>query len=317
MEQEIALIFNPSAGRGKANRKRKKMEACLKAQHIPYKIFVTRSEAHLVQIATHAVHKYPVIVGAGGDTTLTIIAQQILRCKKGNTLGVISLGSVNDLAREIGVHKIEHACRAIKRGRSVALDVGVLKTGVHEDPFFFLGQASLGLGVEVNRYVDIWMGKHTLLARFYFMAQGLAAVGGFYDSYKRKTVPLNVDLKQAEGTTSLFSPFIIFTNTSINARAFRLSPLASPVDGLLDCCILNASTFPNFVNALIHIKRQTHVETNKMEIIRDKYFKIYAPHPIEIQADGEIFQTNGEIEISTLPRALKVIVNPEALHWMH
>ncbi|MFC2155493.1 diacylglycerol/lipid kinase family protein [Acidobacteriota bacterium] len=316
MDKEIALIFNPSAGRGKANRKRKKVEACLKAQHIPYEIFVTRSESHLVEIAAQVVQKFPVIVGAGGDTTLTIIAQQIFRYKKGNTLGVISLGSVNDLAREIGVHKIEHACRAIKRGRSIFLDVGVLKRGIQEDPFFFLGQASIGLGVEVNRYVEIWMEKHSFMSRFNSMAQGVAAVGGFYNSYKRKIVPLNVDLKQTEGTTSLFSPFIIFTNTSINAREFRLSPFASPVDGLLDCCIVNASTFPNFVNALIHVKRQTHLETNKVEIIQDKYFKIYAPHPIEIQADGEIFQSNGEIEISVLPRALQVIVNPESLHWM-
>jgi len=316
MNKKIALIFNPSAGRGKANRKRKKVEACLKAQHIPYEIFVTQSEAHLVKIATQVVHKFPVIVGAGGDTTLTIIAQQIFRYKKGNTLGVISLGSVNDLAREIGVHKIEHACRAIKRGRAVFLDVGVLKRGAQEDPFFFLGQASIGLGVEVNRYIEIWMDKHAFMSRFYTIAQKVAAVGGFYNSFKRKIVPLTVDLKQTEGTTSLFSPFIIFTNTSINAREFRLSPFASPVDGLLDCCILNASTFPDFVNALIHIKRQTHLETNKVEIIQDKYFKIHAPHPIEIQADGEIFQSNGEIEISTLPRALNVIINPESLHWV-
>lgn len=316
MSKEIALIFNPYAGRGKANRKRKKVEACLKAQKIPYKLFVTQSEAHLVEIAAQVVQKYPVIVGAGGDTTTTIIAQQIFRFKKNNILGVFGLGTINDLAREIGVIKIEHACRAIKRACSIALDVGVLKTDSERDPFFFLGQACLGLGVSVNRYVNLWMDRHTFMSRFYSVANRLAAVGAFYHSYKQKIVPLNLDLKQSEYTTSVFSPFIIFTNTSINAREFRLSPNASPVDGKLDCCILNASTFPNFLNALIHVKRQTHLEKNKVEIIQDKYFKIYSPRPIEIQADGEIFQTNGEIEISTLPRALNVIVNPGFKPWM-
>lgn len=315
MGKEIALIFNPSAGRGKANRKRKKVEACLKAQNIPYKLFVTKSEAHLVNIATQVVHKHPVIVGAGGDTTVTIIAQQVFRYKKGNVLGVIGLGSVNDLAREFGVLKIEHACRAIKRGYTMSLDVGVLKTGNHRPPFIFLGQASLGLGVEVNRYVENWMEKHSIMSRFYSMAQAIAAMGGFYYSYKHKTVPLTLSLQQKGGTTSISTPFVIFTNTSINAREFRLSPNASPVDGKLDCCILNAATFSHFINALIHVKRQTHLENKKIEVIQDAHFKVYAPHPIEIQADGEIFQTDGEIDISTLPRAIELIVSPDFKPW--
>lgn len=311
MEKEIAVIFNPSAGRGKAERKKNKVEANLKAQNIPYKLFVTRSEAHLVELAGRVVHEYPVIAGAGGDTTLALIAQQILRFGKGNILAAIGLGSVNDLAREIGVLKIEQACRAIKKARSVALDVGVLKTANQKEPFFFLGQASLGLGVAVNRYVELWMERHSFISRFFFVAQKLAAFSGFYNSFKQKIVPLNLDLKQQRSTTSVFTPFVIFANTSICAREFRLSPNASPVDGKLDCCIINASTFPNFINTIIHVKRQTHLEKKKIEVLQDDRFKIYCPHPIEIQADGEIFQSNGEIEISTLPRALKVIVNPD------
>lgn len=315
MRKEIALIFNPAAGRGKANRKRKKVEACLKAQNIPYKLFVTKSEDHLVNIATQAVHKYPVIVGAGGDTTVTIIARQVFRSKKGNMLGVIGLGSINDLAREFGVLDIEQACSAIKKGYTMSLDVGVLKTGNHRPPFIFLGQSSLGLGVEVNRYVENWMEKHSIMSRFHSMAQTIAAMEGFYYSYKSKAVPLTLSLQQKEGTTSISTPFIIFTNTSISGREFRLSPNASPVDGKLDCCILNAATFANFINALIHLKRKTHLEAKKFEVIQDTHFKVYAPHPIEIQADGEIFQSDGEIDISTLPRALKMIVSPDFKPW--
>jgi diacylglycerol kinase family enzyme len=54
-----------------------------------------------------------------------------------------------------------------------------------------------------------------------------------------------------------------------------------------------------------------------IEVIQDSNFRVFAPHPIEIQADGEIFQTDGDIEISTLPQALKIIVNPDFRPWMH
>ncbi len=311
MNRKIALIYNPAAGRGKALRKKKKVETYLKAQNIPYKLFVTQSEAHLVETTAHAVHSYPVIIGAGGDTTITLIANQILRYKKGNTLGIISLGSVNDLAREIGVLKLEHACYAIKKGRDLTIDVGVVNSSKMKEPFFFLVQASLGLGVAVNRYVEGWLNKHTFFSRFFFAAQPIAAMSGFYHSYKHKIVPVNLNLKQQEITSPIFSPFVIFSNTSIFAREFRLSPYASLIDGKLDCCVLNAATFPHFLNALIQVKRQTHLENKKVEVFQDNTFKVYAAEPLEIQVDGEIYQLDGEIEISIMPRALKLIVNPD------
>lgn len=310
MKKEIALIFNPSAGRGNAYRKKKKVEACLKTQNIPYKLFLTKSEDHLIETAARVVHKYPVIVGAGGDTTITLIATQVLRFKKGNKLGIISLGTVNDLAREMGVHKLVSACRAIKTGRSMAMDVGVLKFGNQKGSFYFLCQACLGLGVAVNRYHHSWVEKHSFISRFSFMAQGIAALGGFYHSYKQKIVPVSLDLEQQESTTSVRTPFLIFTNTSISGGRLRISPFASPFDGKLDCCILNALSLPSLLILFTRFNLQKQPESKKVEILQDKDFKIYSPHPLDIQADGEVFQTNGEIEISTLPRALNIIVDP-------
>lgn len=310
MKKEIALIFNPAAGRGKASRGKKKMEACLKAQNITYKLFFTKSEDHLIETAARVVHEYPVIVGAGGDTTIAIIAAQILRFKKGNKLGIISLGTTNDLAREIGVHKLTSACRAIKTGKSMAMDVGVFKTGNHKESFFFLCHASLGLGVAVNRYFHLRMEKYSFISRFKTMAQLIATVGGSYTYYKQKIVPISLDLEQQEKTTPVLTPFLIFANTSILGGRFRISPYASPFDGELDCCILDTPSLLSLFVLAVRFNRQKRLESKKVKILKDKDFKIYSPHPLEIQADGKIFQTNGEIEISTIPRALNVIIDP-------
>lgn len=316
MEKETALVFNPAAGGGTAYKKKARVQACLKALDLPFDFYETRSEAHLVKVAADVVQRYPIIVGAGGDTTLSIIAQQIIRSGKGNTLGVISLGSVNDLGREIGVYKLDDACQAIKKGQTMALDVGVLRIGEQSEAYYFLGQASLGLGVAVNRYVEVWLEKHSFISRFYTMAQSIAAIGGFFYSYKQKIVPVNLEVMLREDRIPVFTPLIIITNTSVNARSFHISPFANPIDGKLDCCILHASTLPRFVNALIQVKRQTHLINKKMEILRANNFKIRCLQPIDIQADGKIFRTKGEIEISTLPRALKVIINPNFRYWM-
>ncbi len=316
MRKEIALIFNPAAGGGTAYKKKERVEAYLESLDLYYDLYETTSEAHLVQVADEVVQHYPIIIGAGGDTTLSIIAQKIIRSGKGNTLGVISLGSVNDLGREIGVYKLEAACRAIKEGRTMALDVGVLKIGKQSEPYFFLGQASLGLGVAVNRYVEIWLEKHNFISRFYTLAQAIAAISGFFYSYKQKIVPLNIEVMMREARIPVFTPLIIITNTSVNARSFHISPFANPIDGKLDCCILHASTLPRFINALIQVKRQTHLKNKKMEIFQANDFKIRCLQPIDIQADGKIFRSKGDIEISTLPQAIKIIINPNFRFWM-
>jgi len=191
------------------------------------------------------------------------------------------------------------------------MDVGRVKANNHKNPSFFLAQASLGLGVEVNRYVEDWMNKHTFMSRFFLVSQALAAMGGFYHSYRHNIVPVNLNLEQKNNINALFSPCIVFSNTSILGKNFKVSPYASPTDGKLDCCIINAATFPNFIDIMIKVKRQKHLEFGGVKIYQDENFKIQAPNPLAIQLDGEILETDGEFEVSTLPRALKLIVGPE------
>jgi diacylglycerol kinase family enzyme/CDGSH-type Zn-finger protein len=312
MSDRIAVVFNPSARGGKALSKKKKVITSLDTKGIRYDLFITDSEPHLYEIAAWAVANYPVIVGVGGDTTISIIAGEILRKKNGNILGIISQGSTNDLARTIGVHKLEDACNAIATGTYRTIDVGVINSGKNNEPYFFIAQASLGLGVEVNRYVDAWMKRHTFMRRFHTVAQTTSGLAGIYNSFKTKAVPMNLRMELSNGSRSIDSSLLIFHNTSYYAGRYKPSPNASPMDGKLDCCIFNSRTFPNLIKTVMQIKSMKHLEDNKVELLQDNYFKIHSSQPFEFQIDGEILRSGGEIEISILPGALKMIVNPDA-----
>ena len=212
--QPIALIYNPSAGGGKALRRKKKVENSLQTRGIQYDLFVTESEDHLVETAAKVVHTHPVIIGAGGDTTLNFIATQVLRQGTGNVLGIISLGSVNDLAREIGVHKLENASDAIKYNAISSIDVGMVSSEKNPGPYYFLVSASLGLGVTVNRYVDIWMRKHPLCANFRSATQGTAALSAVHQAFKNHDVPLKLTLEAGSNRQLVEPSLMIFSNTS-------------------------------------------------------------------------------------------------------
>lgn len=307
MAEKIALIYNPSAGGGKARRMQEKVETHLKNKDILYDLFVTESEAHLIDTAKNVVQNYPLILGAGGDTTLNIIATQILRCGKKNVLGIISLGSVNDLAREIGVFKLEKAVNAIKNRITTAFDVGVVKSKNQPISYYFLVSASLGLGVAVNRYVDIWMRKHPFFAAFRSTSQGTAAVSAIRRAFKNKYVPLELILECCGNRHSIVTALLIFSNISFYGGAFRLSPTASPMSGKLDCCIFDFDSLAGAARVSLDIKRQKQLEKNSVQILQGESFKIYADKPLEFQLDGEIIELDKEAEITILPKALTMI----------
>jgi diacylglycerol kinase (ATP) len=311
MAEKVAIIFNPSSGRGKALRRKDKVVACLDAKAIKYDLFMTRSEEHLVETTRSIVEKYPVIVGAGGDTSLNMIAHEILRFKKGNKLGIISLGSTNDLARELGVLKLENACDAIADGVSRGVDVGRILNGKREEPYTFLAQASLGLGVAVNRYVEDWMNKHKMASRFPSPAQVTAGMAGIYNSFKSKIIPLTLELESSAGVRTFESPLVAFSNTSVFAAMFKPSPWASPIDGKLDCSIFNTKTFVKFLRTALQINSQKHLIDNKVEVFQDRKFKIHASHPFEFQVDGEVVESDGDIEVYLENEALDFLINQD------
>ncbi len=309
MAEKIAIIYNPSAGREKARRKQTKVEAQLKVRGVEYDLFETQDEAHLVETTIHCIPRYGVIIGAGGDTTINLIAHEIIRAGQGNILGVISMGSTNDLASEIGTKRLTDACAAIVEGVTRKLDVGRIVTGSRGEPYTFLAQASLGLGVAVNRYVAEWMAKHTIASRFHNSAQMTAGMAGIYNSFKSKVIPMTLELQSSTDSRTIDSPLLTFNNTSFFAARFKPSPWASPIDGKLDCCIFNSTTFAHFLKTALQIKSNKHLIDDKVEVVQDDRFTINASSPFEFQVDGEVIQADGKMEISVLPKALEVLVN--------
>lgn len=313
MTDQIAVIYNPSARAGRALGSKKKVESHLHSRGLVYDLFLTESEAHLIDITAQLVRKYQVIIGVGGDTTINLIAREILRAKQNNTLGIISQGSTNDLARGIGVLRLKDACNAIARGTSRPIDVGMIKCAHAEEPFLFLAQASLGLGVEVNRYVDVWMKKHSFARKFHRIAQTTSGIAAIYNSFKTKAVPMNLHLQTATETRTIDSSLLVFSNTSYYAGGFQVSPFATPMDGKLDLCVFNAMNFSNLIRTGLQIRSLKHLKQSRVEILQDNYFKIVSPQPFEFQIDGEVIRSESEIEISLLPRSLNVIINSKKL----
>ncbi|HZT41755.1 MAG TPA: YegS/Rv2252/BmrU family lipid kinase [Chthonomonadaceae bacterium] len=84
------------------------------------------------------------IVIGGGDGSFRCVAGMM--AAKDAILGILPLGTVNDLARNLGIEAdLEAACRVIAEGQSARIDVG------QANDHYFLITASLGFSAQVQQ----------------------------------------------------------------------------------------------------------------------------------------------------------------------
>lgn len=305
---KVAILFNPAAGKGNALKKKEQLEGLLRKYDIPHDLFVTQSEEDLINLTGEKSKEYPVLVGAGGDSTFNIMINEIFRRSADVVLGMIGVGSSNDIVKEFGIDSLDKACLALKRKRTRRVDLG----SIEEDNFLlrlFLGQANVGLGVFVSKHVENLASRETRWAS----RQVIAGISGIYETFKSKKVPLAIKLESGRG--DIYGRFILasFNNIRYWATGRLLCPDAKVDDGKLDGCFIDDCSLARFLRIAWMAKKGKHVKAKEVEIHQSSEFEVSAEQPFEIQTDGEIVNRADSstefqvVQFRVFPRALTVI----------
>ncbi|MFB0564646.1 MAG: diacylglycerol kinase family protein [Candidatus Aminicenantaceae bacterium] len=305
---KIAILFNPAAGKGKAFKKRNELEKLLQRFDIKYDLIVTRSEEDLKELAREKIESEKIIVGAGGDSTFNIILNEIVQKEAEVALGMIGLGSSNDVTKEFEIDSLEKACAALKRGRTKRIDVGCI-TKDKKILRCYLGQANIGLGVLVNKYVEEMIFRKPKVGKI----QTLAGAFGIINTYSSQQIPLPLTIESERGKIDGNFVLALFNNIRYWATGKKATPHALPDDGLLDCCLIKECTLPHFAHIVFLSKKGKHASAEEVEIFQSKYFEISSGKEFEIQTDGEILESSGKpsqfktVGFKVIPRALNII----------
>lgn len=303
-----AVLLNPAAGRGRTGKSRSRVEECLRKWQIPYDIFITESEEHLRRLTREKSREYSTLVGVGGDSTLQIMAEEIIKGGSEAALAMIGLGSSNDITREFGIADVERGSEAIKRGARRRIDLGeissegtVLK--------YFIGQANIGLGVWVNMYVEKVTGGKSLWGRF----QIPVGIAGAMSAYRKKLIP--IPLRVETDSRQLAGSFVIaaFTNISYWASGMRLHPDARPDDGCLEVCLILPCSFYRLAGLAVRASRGRLQGSEGVECWSAPAFDISSEQAFSIQTDGEVIGGRRSpahfhrVRVRALPQALTII----------
>lgn len=243
-----------------------------------------------------------VIVG-GGDGTLSSAVDQLAR--HGITLGVLPLGTANDLARTLQIPTdVRAACRTIAQGKLVDIDVGGV--GDHN----FLNAASIGLSVGVTQALTSrlkrWLGPLAYPVASLQAYRMHAGFTGYLEFPDGDHPPITVDdvLQVAIG----------------NGRHYgggnTMSPTAGIDDHMLDVYAIRRGGFRDHVSVARRFRKGTFVNHSNVTHLKTRRILLRADPEQRINLDGEVVATTPQL-LEVHRNAINVLVPQESTAAEH
>jgi diacylglycerol kinase (ATP) len=234
--------------------------------------------------------KVDTVILAGGDGTMSSAAGALSEC--GLALGILPMGTANDLARTLKIpESIEDAAAIIANGRLHAIDLG--KVNDH----WFINAAHIGLGVKVNRTLT-----SDLKSRWGRFSYARSLIDAF-----KSMRPYRADIVCDGEGFSVRSIHITVANGRFYGGGMALSNEASVDDHKLRIFSLEPQSFWSLLSHGVvilggELKGREGVWLRSGEAIR-----IHTSRTLSICADGE-FITRTPAYFELHPNSLQVYV---------
>lgn len=260
--KKAKLIYNPFAGDKsfKFN-----IDVCVNIfQEYGYEIhlFRTKQQGDIQRHIAEMDENYDIVVVSGGDGTVNIALNAMMKRKLSIPLGIIPSGTANDFATFLGFKsgKIEECCNIIAGTQPHYIDVGVVN-----DTYYFINVCAGGLLANVSQTVDLDL-KHAL-GSFSYYIKGVEQLPNFF-----KKIPFRITTS-TEVIEEQFYLFLVLNSAGTGGFG-NLVPTASVTDGKFDFIGIKAKPVIELPILLLKIMRGELVKDSGVVYIRDSQFKI-------------------------------------------
>lgn len=254
------VILNPYSNRWNAKKRWPEVESALHEASVDFVLWETQKPDDGIRLAMEATRQgYSPVISAGGDGSTGEVLNGLYQASIDGVLGplgLIPLGTANDLAHNLGLPlEINAAARAIAAGKTQRIDLGLA------NEWAFHNNSAVGL----EPVVTLWNER---MVHFKGVLRYLVAALRAIASGTRWSAHLEWDDGSYEGPLSLVS----VGNCAVTGGLFRMTPAASPHDGKLTFVygfvasrLKMLSLFPNLINGsyindpAIHQHHTTHL----------------------------------------------------------
>lgn len=284
-----ALVFLNQKARSVAPNIQRALEA-LRSRDIDVVRGVLRSRAAIANTIREHKDDVDFVIVGGGDGTLNGALQGLVGTKL--PLGLLPLGTANDLAKTLGIpNDLDAACDVIAQGHTRRIDVGRVN-----DAYFF-NEASVGLSVALCRALTseakarfgilaLLYNAVVLLFRMHRFRAHVRVDGG--EEFNLRTVQLTL------GNSRNFGGFVATDDAEIDDR-------------LLDFYSVGFEHGWTYFDAFRALLQRRYDEARSVHTMHGKRFEVSTRRPKRIEADGEIVTATPAV-FQVVPRAISVFV---------
>lgn len=275
MIDNCIFIINPNSAKGKYDG----FVASLQKLHPNAKYFVSESKEHTTEIIQTHFESTDIFVAAGGDGTISSIAEHLINSDK--ILAVYPMGSGNGFARENEFTKdIEDLLAKIKVGKSMKIDT------VKIDSHISLNVSGVGFDSIV---ADSFEGTNRGFLNY------IKTTIGTYFKYEGIEVSFKTEeLKKYNGSYLMLN----IANTRQFGNNAYIAPQADMADGLAELVLVKH--FPN-----------THIpifakQLFSKELHLNPYVEFIPFKELELEVNQDIWHIDGDVQKINSPVQLKV-----------
>jgi diacylglycerol kinase (ATP) len=289
------VLLNPHANGGRTLLLEQDIRAFLRTEYPGTRFVVTETiaAAHALIRDTPSDHR---VILVGGDGTINRMLPAIVGTRR--EVGIVPLGTGNDVARALGIYGIpwKAALAHALKAATTAVDVGLLTMEGRDTPFL----SSCTSGFDSAVALRALKGPAWLRG----MPRYLLATLRELVHLRLWQLTVHVDGKPLRGGAALFASVL---NTPTFGSGIPAVPHARISDGALD--LLIAGRF-NRITALFMLPRLLvgrHLWDSRIYSAPFSELAIHAAPPVPMAVDGEYLGEAAVITVRVLPAALLVV----------
>lgn len=293
---KIQAIINPISGVGSKRKIPKMIEEACEKKGYPLQIFFTEYAGHASELTKQAIKEnVDLIIAVGGDGTVNEIAQAMIHSEA--ALGIIPKGSGNGLARELHIPMdSKRALDMLIKGHVITIDC----CKANERVFF----TTCGVGFDAA--VSQKFSKEKKRGSLTYVKNTVEE----YLSYKPEVYELLIDNQTIREKAFL----VACANASQYGNNAYIAPHANIQDGKMDVTILSPFTPLDIAPLAVQLFTKQLERNSKIKTLRASQVTIIRQKEGMMHLDGEPIMAEDRIDISIIPKALKVIT-PEQVSF--
>jgi YegS/Rv2252/BmrU family lipid kinase len=290
MNPRALLLVNPHARQGQNSLS----EAKDYLQKLGFDLLEksTENAQQIPEVIQRYQHEVDLAIVGGGDGTLNAAVDALVTSQL--PLGILPLGTANDLARTLGIpNSLTKACDIIAHGEMRRIDLGCVNGK------YFFNVASLGLSVKITQQLT-----KEAKRRWGVFAYAATALQVIWESR-----PFSAEIRFNGESIKVKTVQIAVGNGRYYGGGMAVVHDASIEDERLDLYSLEIKHWWQIILLLPGMRQGRHINSRNVRTLNGQEIEVYTRKPRPINTDGEI-TTYTPAHFRVIPQALAVLMPP-------